>query len=598
MTEFKDFGLNPNILSSIEELGFVNPTLIQELIIPEVLSTENDIIGLAQTGTGKTAAFGLPLIDKLDLKTKYPQLLVLSPTRELCVQISKDLEKYSKNISNIKIATVYGGANITTQIKDLKEGSHIVVGTPGRVLDLINRKVLKIDKINFLVLDEADEMLNMGFKEDLDNILETTNKDRRTLLFSATMPKEIRQIAGKYMKNPIEISAGKKNESAENVFHEYYVVMSKDKYLALKRIVDVNPKVYGIIFCRTRQETKDIAEKLFIDGYNSDALHGDLTQGQRDYVMKRFRNRQLQLLVATDVAARGIDVTDLTHIINYSLPDEIEIYIHRSGRTGRAGKKGISISIIHSREINKIKQLEKLLKKPFNKKLVPNGKEICEKQLFNLIDKIEKIEVNEEQIESYLEVIYKKLEWLSREDLIKRFVSVEFSRFLEYYKDAEDINYDETKSHRHERDDYSSNDRRRSRGDRRERNDFSDNRRRGDDSDSRRRGDFNDRRRNDDSDGRRRNDDSDSRRKGNPNINFSRIFINIGSNNSLNPGKLLEFVNTNVNKRGIEIGHIDIMKSFSFFEVDTNFEQEIINSIKNKDFNGVIVSAEIAKPRK
>jgi len=423
MITFKETGLNQDILKALDELGFENPTPIQEKTIPHLLSEEQDLIGFAQTGTGKTAAFGLPVIQKIDTDSKKTQAIILSPTRELCVQIAKDLDNYSKYTKGLSVAAVYGGASIDQQVRSLNKGAQIVVGTPGRTLDLIKRKKLKLSTVRFLILDEADEMLTMGFKDDLDAILEGTPDDKQTLLFSATMPKEIAAIAKKYMKDAIEISAGKKNIGAENVNHVYYMVNARDRYLALKRIADINPKIYGIVFCRTRRETKEVAEKLMADGYNADALHGDLSQAQRDYVMNRFRVKNLQLLVATDVAARGLDVTDLSHIINYNLPDDLEVYIHRSGRTGRAGKKGVCLTIIHSRETGKIKMIQKKVGKPFEHAPVPSGKEICGKQLYNLIDKIEKIEVDNSQIDQFLPEIYKKLEWLSREDLIKHFVS-------------------------------------------------------------------------------------------------------------------------------------------------------------------------------
>jgi ATP-dependent RNA helicase DeaD len=428
MNSFIESGLKPEILTAIEAMGFINPTPIQQQTIPAILGSSNDLIALAQTGTGKTAAFGLPILTLADAGLTVPQALVLCPTRELCMQITSDLQKYAKDMNHLRSVAIYGGASIENQIKSLKKGCHFVVGTPGRVLDMIRRKALVLGNIRWLVLDEADEMLNMGFKEDLDTILSETPQKRQTLLFSATMPREIAEIASKYMQDPIEISVGKRNAGAENVRHEYYMVHARDRYLALKRIVDVSPSVYGIVFCRTRQETKDVADKLMQDGYNADALHGDLSQAQRDYVMNRFRIKNLQLLVATDVAARGLDVNDLTHIINYNLPDDLEVYIHRSGRTGRAGKSGVAVSIIHTRETGRIKDLERMTRKPFERKKVPGGKEICEKQLFNLVDRVENTEVDP-QIEQYLPVIYKKLEWLSREELIKHFVSVEFNRF-------------------------------------------------------------------------------------------------------------------------------------------------------------------------
>ncbi len=534
MTTFEELGLKPELLKIIDELGFVNPTPIQDKIIPVILDSRKDLIGLAQTGTGKTAAFGLPIIQQSDNTSREVQSLILCPTRELCMQVANDLKTYSKYVKDYRVIPVYGGASIEPQIKAIKRGCQIVVGTPGRTLDLIKRKVLKIKNIRWLVLDEADEMLNMGFKDELDAILEQTPKEKETLLFSATMPKEIRQIAEKYMNEPEEILAGKKNIGAENVRHEFYSVQAKDRYEVLKRIADINPKIYSIVFCRTRRETKEVADKLIADGYNADALHGDLSQAQRDSVMKRFRTKHLQILVATDVAARGLDVNDLTHIINYNLPDELEIYIHRSGRTGRAGKSGISIAICHSREVNKIKRLEQLSGKKFVKKLVPGGKEICEKQLFNLIDKVEKIEVNDTQIEQYLPVIYKKLDWLSREDLIKHFVSVEFNRFLAYYKGARDLNV----SSKPPRDEI---------------------------------------------------------RKGKAK-GFSRFFISVGSKSNLTVQRLIGLINDSTQKRNIEIGKIDIMKKFSFFEIDSKYEKEILEAFKNAKYEGGKVSVELSKP--
>ena len=440
MNKFNDLNLNDKILSAIKDLGFVEPTPIQEKVIPVLLDTDNDLIGLAQTGTGKTAAFGLPMIQNCSLDNNEIQGLILSPTRELCIQIAKDLVNFTKYYKGFQVTAVYGGSSIEVQIKELKRGAKLVVGTPGRTLDLIKRKKLNVSSIRTLVLDEADEMLNMGFKEDLNAILEKTPKEKQTLLFSATMPEEIKRISKKYLTDPIEISTGVKNNAAENVRHVYYEVHARDRYEALKRIADINPKIYGIVFCRTRRETKEIADKLIQDGYNADALHGDLSQAQRDSVMNKFRKKHLQLLVATDVAARGLDVNDLTHVINFNLPDENEVYVHRSGRTGRAGKSGISLSILHMREKHKLRAVEKIVGRSFEKQQVPTGKEICAKQLYNLVDKVENVEIDDSQIAPFMDVIYKKLEWLDREELIKKFVSVEFNRFLAYYRGAKDLN--------------------------------------------------------------------------------------------------------------------------------------------------------------
>ncbi len=441
-TTFEELGIESTIAQAISDLGFIHPTLIQKEVIPHLFSVKYDLIGLAQTGTGKTAAYGLPLVQYASIESTVTKVLILSPTRELCIQIANDLKSFAKYKKGIRVVPVYGGASIETQANELKRGAQIIVATPGRMLDMLNRKIADVSHIETLVLDEADEMLNMGFKEELDSILENTPEGKRTLLFSATMSRDVERIARNFMHEPIEVTIGKKNEGADNVKHVYYLVHAKDRYLALKRIADFNPNIYAIIFCRTRIETQEIADKLMTDGYNADALHGDLSQAQRDYVMQKFRQHNLQMLVATDVAARGLDVDSLTHIINYSLPDDNEQYTHRSGRTGRAGKLGVSISIINLKEKFKIKNIEKSIGKKFKEERIPNGKEICEKQLFHQIDRMENVDVYNEEIESFLPTIYKKLEWLEREELIKRFVSIEFNTFLEYYKNTQDINVD------------------------------------------------------------------------------------------------------------------------------------------------------------
>ena len=523
---FEEMGLHDNLLRAVKDLGFEQATPIQEKTIPGLLESDKDLIALAQTGTGKTAAFGLPIIEQIEMDTTSTQALILSPTRELCIQITNDLKDYAKYYENLRITPVYGGAKIDGQIRSLKKGSHIVVGTPGRVVDLINRKILKVHDIDFLVLDEADEMLKIGFKEELNTILSQTPKEKQTLLFSATMPEEIRRITKKYMNEPDEISAGKKNTGAENVVHHYYMVNARDRYETLKRIADMNPDVYGIVFCRTKKETQEIADKLLGDGYNADALHGDLSQVQRDLVMHKFRTKHLQMLVATDVAARGIDVDDLTHIINYNLPDEQELYIHRSGRTGRAGKTGISVSIVHSREKRKIKELEKKVGKPFERKMVPNGRQVCEKQLFNLIDRMEHVEVEHEEIDVFLETVYKKLGWLSREELIQRFVSIEFNRFLEYYKDARDLNISFNKSEQQDS--------------------------------------YNKKQKNGRQAGKRRD--------------YSKFYINVGSVNGLTAQRLMGIINEVMNSKKAEIGKIEIMKKFSFFEIDSKFSKKLQES--------------------
>lgn len=441
--DFKEFGFKEEINKAIEDLGFKTPMPVQEQAIPTILYNDINLIALAQTGTGKTAAFGLPIINRIDFENKDIQALVLCPTRELCIQIANDLKKYSKYLKSAKIVPVYGGASIELQIKDLKKNPQIVVATPGRLNDLLLRKKIDISAINYMVLDEADEMLNMGFKDDLDNILSATSENKNTYLFSATMPKEVEQIAKEYISNPVRIQIGERNQGSDNVQHFYYLVHQKDRYLALKRIADFYPNIYGIIFCRTKVETQEVADMLIKDGYNADSLHGDLSQAQRDHVMSRFRLRNIQMLVATDVAARGLDVNNLTHVINYELPDELEQYVHRSGRTGRADNQGISIAIINLKEKHKIKKLEKVLKKEITKAKIPTGQEVCKKQLFNMINRVENVETDYEEIDRFLPEISKKLSWMDREELIKHFVSLEFTSLLSYYRDAVDLNIDE-----------------------------------------------------------------------------------------------------------------------------------------------------------
>ncbi|MBA65072.1 MAG: DEAD/DEAH box helicase [Candidatus Marinimicrobia bacterium] len=437
---FLGFSLKSELVKAIKEMGFNNPTPIQTKVIPHLMSSEQDLIASAQTGTGKTAAFGLPILDLTNINDKNVQTLILCPTRELCIQITNDLISYSKYLKKIHVLAVYGGAKIEKQIRALKKEPQIIVGTPGRTKDLIRRKKLNVRNIKRMILDEADEMLSMGFKEDLENIFKATSKEKQILLFSATMTSKVTDFTKHYMQNSLEIAVARMNTAAKNVQHIFYMVQAKDRYEVVKRIADMNPNIYGIVFCRTRRETKDVAIKLMNDHYNADTIHGDLSQPERDDVMRRFRKRQLQILVATDVAARGLDVNDLTHVINYNLPDDDEIYIHRSGRTGRAGRKGVSMVIIHGREIRKLKDIEKTSGISFIKQQVPNGLDICQKRLYALIDKIEKVKVNEEQIEQFLPYIYDKLNWLEREQLIKHFVSAEFNRYLSYYKNSKDIN--------------------------------------------------------------------------------------------------------------------------------------------------------------
>jgi len=550
------------MLKAIEELGFEKPTPIQEKTIPLILRETTDIVALAQTGTGKTAAFGLPVIQKIEIGVNKTQMLVLCPTRELCLQITNDLRNFSKYIGNINIVPVYGGASINEQIKLLDKGAHVVVATPGRAVDLINRKKLRLGDVKWLVLDEADEMLSMGFKDDLDTILSGTPTGKQTLLFSATMPREISAIARKYMNAPVEVTVGKTNQGADNVSHEYFLVHARDRYEALKRIADVNPNIYGIVFCRTRAEAKEVADNLIRDGYNADALHGDLSQEMRDIVMNRFRNRRLQILVATDVAARGLDVNDLTHVINYNLPDDPEVYIHRSGRTGRAGKKGISISILHLKEKGKLKDIERMLNKKFEIKPVPSGRDICEKQLFNLIDKVEKVEVNTANIEDYLRIIYKKLEWLDREELIKHFVAVEFNRFIEAYENAPDLNVDNIKG--------SENN-----------SESSQNKNKGPKNKPDHKSEF-------------EGKNTFKRRRG---VVFSRMFMNIGKSERMDKRTIINMINQTMPGKSVEIGEIEVLRNFSFFEIDKRYEFDVQKAFRQVQYKGKKIGLEVAKPK-
>lgn len=533
MDNFNQSRLNPDIIKAITELGFIIPTPIQAKTIPHLLASANDLIATAQTGTGKTAAFGLPSIHLTNLQDRGTQTLVLCPTRELCIQIAKDIGNYSKYIDKINILAIYGGAGIHPQIKSLKKGAQIVIGTPGRTKDLIKRKKLDISHVERVILDEADEMLSMGFKEDLELILGQTPKEKQTLLFSATMSKRVLKITKSYMNNPIEISAKRKNIAADNVQHIYYMVNAKDRYEVVKRIIDINPEIYGIVFCRTRRETKDVANKLISDGYNADTLNGDLSQMQRDEVMGHFRNNQLQILVATDVAARGLDVDDLSHVINYNLPDDDEIYVHRSGRTGRAGKNGISIIIVHKRELRKIEEIEKKYNISFIRNMVPEGLDICKKRLYNLIDRVETVAVDEQQISKFLPDIFKKLEWLNREELIKHFVSMEFNRYLSYYKNARDINiYELAKD-------------------------------------------------------KKRGNQSKRIQKGRLKTIFTGFYINVGKNHKMNPAKLIGLINECLHSSNVLIGKIKVMKTFSYFEIDSELESKLFMALKEKNFAGM-----------
>ena len=437
--DFESLGIAEPLLRAINDMGFEHPMPIQEMVIPHLLKEDGDVVGLAQTGTGKTAAFGLPLLQRIDISERKPQALIIAPTRELCLQIAGDLADFSKYLDELKVLPVYGGSSIESQIRALKEGVQVIVATPGRLIDLIKRGVVKLDDVHTVVLDEADEMLNMGFLDDINEILSHVPEERKMLMFSATMPKEIAGISKRFMHNPVEFVAGNKNEGTKNVRHIYYLVRARESYLAMKRVVDNSPDIYGIIFCRTKRETQEIADKLIADGYNADCLHGDLGQAQRDLAMKKFRDHVTQLLVATDVAARGLDVDDLTHVINYGLPDDVAVYTHRSGRTGRANKSGVSVAIISGRERSKIKMIEKILGRELEYRKVPTPEHIIEKQLYNLADRLERVEVNEQQIDKYIAGVRKKLEWLSPEDLLKRVLSLEFNRLLSYYQHQPDI---------------------------------------------------------------------------------------------------------------------------------------------------------------
>lgn len=545
MKNFESLGLNENTLKATKELGFINPTEIQEQAIPAILETDKNLIGLAQTGTGKTAAFGLPLLQKIDFYDSNVQALILSPTRELALQIEKDLQNFAKFIHSVGITVVYGGSPIEKQIKKLKGKIQIVVGTPGRTLDLIKRKKLNIKQLSWLILDEADEMLNMGFRDDLDAILKDTPENKRTLLFSATMPNEVRTMSSKYLDNPIEITVGKKNSGAKNVEHNYYVVRKNDKYQVLKRIVDFEPDIYSIVFCRTRMETKEIAEKLMQDGYDADALHGDLSQAQRDFVMKKFRNRSLKILVATDVAARGLDISDLTHIINYNIPDDLEAYIHRSGRTGRAGKNGISIVFASPSESRKIKELEKLTNKKFVKQQVPSGEDIANTRIYNYLNKIKDAEIEQELIQPFKDYINSELAELSKEEIIKKIITLELHKILDYYNNSQDIATKEF-----------DNDNRRSSRDRKtsSRENFGRGRRNG--------------------------------------TKFEKLYINLGTKQNINPARLMGLINESTDTNNIEIGKIEIQKNLSFFEIDKEFYKMVSDSLSQMSFNGKsIVSA-------
>lgn len=549
MSQFQDYNLNPAILRAIDELGFKEPMPIQQETLPVLLSQKTDLVGLAQTGTGKTAAFGLPLLQNIDASQRCVQALVLCPTRELCVQISKDLKNYSKYLPEVLVVPVYGGASIEAQFKELAKKPQIIVATPGRLEDMIRRNKIDFSNVRTIVLDEADEMLDMGFQEDVDAILEYMPEEKNIHLFSATMPVEVEKILNHYMKEPVRISIGQKNSGTANVRHIHYLIRANDRYLALKRFIDYTPSIYGIVFCRTKLETQEVADNLIHDGYNAASLHGDLSQAQRDLVMNHFRQRYLQILVATDVAARGIDVSDLTHIINYNLPDETAVYIHRSGRTGRADKTGICLSLIHSREKHKIKAIEKQLGQSIERAMVPSAKQVCEKQLFNHIDRLEKVDIMRDDIADYLPIVFRKLGWLTPEELITRVVALNFNRFLDYYKDAKDLNFDDSKPEK-------SKDSKKSKSD----------------------------------------------KKGYDDSGLQRVFFGKGKKDKIKPNNIIGKINDVTGTKDIRIGRIDMMENFSFVDVDESQAQFIVDCFadarKNKEGIRVEITTTDPKPKK
>jgi len=536
MSSFDNLGLSRPILEAITELGFTTPTAIQEKAIPVLLEGRSDFVGLAQTGTGKTAAFGLPLLQLIEPDEKIPQALILSPTRELGIQIADDLKIFSKNILNLNVVNVYGGASIDDQIRKIRRGAHVVVATPGRLLDLIRRKAINLSKVEYVILDEADEMLNMGFKEDIDSILSSTSDDKLTWLFSATMPNEVRRISKNYMTDPVEVTVGTANTTNKNIEHQYYLMNNRDRYNVLKRVVDFYPDIYGIIFCRTRKETQEVAELLMKDGYNADALHGDLSQVQRDRVMRSFKSKSLQLLVATDVAARGIDVDDLSHVLHYNLPDELEFYTHRSGRTARAGKKGISIALVTPRDERRVRDLSRRLKMDFEQVKIPNGEEVCQRQVLSFMNRVIDVNVEEEAIEQFLPAIHEELKDLDRDELVKRMVSLEFNRFWDYYKNAQDLNMRSSTQKRV-----------------------------------------------------RQNDGAESTE--------DRLFINIGRKDGIDVPTLLNLIHKQCGVRGKNVGRVDLKGVFSFFDVDKTFTEEIIKGFAGAEVGGRAVRIEISGDR-
>lgn len=546
---FKELGLDEHIVKAVEELGFEKPSPIQEESIPLLITGDKDYVGLAQTGTGKTAAFGLPMIQQIDTNSKAIQGMILCPTRELCLQITNELKLYAKHTKGIKVVAVYGGASISDQIREIKSGVNIMVGTPGRTIDLMERRVLKFDEVKTVVLDEADEMLNMGFKEDITKIIEQTPPSKHTWLFSATMPKEVERIAKNYMTDPVRVTVGTKNSSAANIEHQYCAVAGRDQYDALRRFIDVAPGMYGIVFCRTRRETKEIADKLMADGYNADALHGDLSQAQRDSVMAKFRNRNLQVLIATDVAARGIDVDDLTHVFHVDLPDEIESYTHRSGRTARAGKSGRSIALVSPSKASRVRLVEKQIGGKMELIQVPTGKEICFQQLMKVIQNVKEVEINEKGLAPYIAQIHEEFADISKEEIIERFVSLEFNRFIKDYEKARDLNIDMSTMRKG-----------RERGERGDRN-------RGERSD-------------------------------NTTRNTSRLFINIGKMDGFeNKGQILGFICNQTGVDGNSIGKIDLFDSFAFIGVDDNVGNTLISNLNGRNIENRDIRIEFSKDK-
>jgi len=547
MMTFEGLGLDARLVQATDALGFKNPTPIQEQAIPVLLSGTKDLVGLAQTGTGKTAAFGLPLLQLVDAAQRHPQALVVCPTRELCLQIVSEMESFKKFMPGMHVLAVYGGSSIGLQIRDLRRGVHIVVATPGRLIDLIERKAIDLGQIKYVVLDEADEMLNMGFQDDIEFILQNTPEREATWLFSATMPPEIRRVSKKYMEAPKEITVGKVNTANKNIDHQYYVTSANQRYETLKRLIDFNPGIYGIIFTRTKVDAQTFAEKLTREGYDIDALHGDLTQQQRDKVMGEFREKTLQLLIATDVAARGIDVKDITHVINYELPDDVEVYTHRSGRTGRAGNTGISISIVHSREIGKLKQIERIVQVPFHKMEIPTGKDVCRKQFFSFMDKLLQADISHGDYETYVPMLAEKFAEVSKEEVLKRVAAMEFDRFLKYYENAEDLNVRERSR------EYGSRD---SRG--------------GD------RKDFN---RRDAGEGR-------VRREHNGGGDYARLFVNLGTKDGFYKASFLQFILDMSDLRKEVLGRIDMKEMNSWIEIDKRAAAQMIRAIDGKNYKG------------